>query len=98
MERESAERRFSASSKELLVRVDGSRKRLTIVRPRSAGTFLMARLLTSENERAVSRIWVMSSAVRLVVSIRCLTDSMCWAPPVLYSVGLVQISTALVSS
>ena len=36
MEMESAERRFSASSKELLVRVEGSRNRFTMVRPRSA--------------------------------------------------------------
>ena len=57
MERESAERRFSASSKEDFVRVEGSRNRFTIVRPRRAGTFLMARLLTSSNARAVSRIW-----------------------------------------
>ena len=57
MERLSADRRFSASSKELLVRVEGSRNRFTMVRPRRAGTFLMARLLTSSNARAVSRIW-----------------------------------------
>ena len=65
MESESAERRFSASSKELLVRVEGSRNRFTMVRPRRAGTFLMARLFTDSNDAAVSRIWVMSSAVRL---------------------------------
>ena len=75
MLRESAESRFSASSKEERVRVEGSRKRFTMVRPRSAGTFLMARLFTSAKERPVSRICVMSSAVRLVVSRRCLTES-----------------------
>ena len=66
MEMLSAESLFSASSKELLVRVEGSRKRLTMVRPRRAGTFLMTRaLLTDSKAAAVSRIWVMSSAVRL---------------------------------
>ncbi len=39
----SAERRFAASSKDELVRVLGSRKRLTMVLPRRAGTFLMSR-------------------------------------------------------
>ena len=73
--RESAERRFSASSKELRVRVEGSRKRFTMVRPRRAGTFLMERLLTSAKERAVSKIWVISSAVSDVVSIRLRTES-----------------------
>jgi hypothetical protein len=76
MERESAERRFSASSKELLVRVEGSRNRFTMVLPRRAGTFLMpGRLLIASNEAAVSRICVMSSAVRLYVSMRFLTES-----------------------
>ena len=39
----SAERRFSANSKELRVRVDGSLNILTIVLPFSVGTFLIAR-------------------------------------------------------
>src|SRR5437016_278768 len=37
----SAERRFSANSNEIRVRVEASKNRLTIVLPRSAGTFLM---------------------------------------------------------
>ena len=45
----SAERRFSASSKELRVRVEGSLNILTMVLPLSVGTFLIARSLTSEN-------------------------------------------------
>jgi hypothetical protein len=36
----SADKRLAAISKEVLVRVDGSKKRLMTVRPRSAGTFL----------------------------------------------------------
>src|SRR2546426_5732158 len=39
----SAERRFSANSNEIRVRVDASKNRLTMVLPRSAGTFLMGR-------------------------------------------------------
>src|SRR4249920_1704543 len=52
----SAERRFSANSNEMRVRVEASKKRLTIVLPRSAGTFLIGRSLTSLNGSAVSRI------------------------------------------
>ena len=71
----SAESLFSASSKELLVRVEGSKNKLTMVRPRNAGTFLIERLLTSSNEAAVSKICEISSAVKLLVSIKCLTDN-----------------------
>src|SRR2546425_589084 len=56
----SAESRFSANSKEMRVRVDASKNRLTMVLPRSAGTFLMGRSDTSLNGSAVSRtrrIW-----------------------------------------
>ncbi len=42
----SQERRFSASSKEERVRVEGSLNMLTTVKPLSVGTFLMARSLT----------------------------------------------------
>ena len=52
----SAERRFSANSNEMRVRVEASKKRLTIVEPRSAGTFLIARSLISLNGSAVSRM------------------------------------------
>ena len=99
MEILSAERRFSASSKELLVRVDGSRKRFTMVRPRSAGTFLMVRaLFTASRARAVSRICVMSSAVRLYVSMRCLTESIYFSPPSPMAADTSQISTESRSS
>jgi len=52
----SALSRFSANSNEMRVRVETSKKRLTMVFPRSAGTFLMGRSLTSLNGSAVSRI------------------------------------------
>ncbi len=52
----SAESRFSANSNETRVRVDGSKNRLTMVAPRSVGTFLMARSLISLNGSAVSRM------------------------------------------
>ena len=58
----SAERRLAASSKDVRVRVEFSKKRFTTVFPRSAGTFLMGRCTTSLKERAVSRISKISSA------------------------------------
>ena len=39
----SAESHFSAVSKEKRVRVEASKNRLTTMRPRSAGTFLISR-------------------------------------------------------
>jgi hypothetical protein len=55
----SADSRFSANSKEMRVRVDASKNRLTIVCPRSAGTFLIGRSLISLNGSAVSRMsWI----------------------------------------
>src|SRR3954462_10182953 len=59
----SAESRFSANSNEIRVRVDGSKNRLTMVLPRSAGTFLMARSLTSLKGSAVSRMSSICSAL-----------------------------------
>ena len=64
----SALRRFSANSKEIRVRVEGSRKRLTMVFPRRTGTFLMRRSLISLNGSAVSRIPSICSQVS------------CWSP------------------
>src|SRR5438128_11991935 len=60
----SAESRFSANSKEMRVRVEASKNRLTMVLPRSAGTFLMGRSDTSLNGSAVSRIRRIWSAER----------------------------------
>ena len=50
----SADKRLAAISKEVLVRVEGSKKRLITVRPWSAGTFLIWRWETSRNVSAVS--------------------------------------------
>src|SRR4051794_11912413 len=52
----SALSRFSANSNEIRVRVEASKNRLTMVLPRSAGTFLIGRSLTSLNGSAVSRM------------------------------------------
>src|SRR6185295_13774358 len=60
----SALNRFSANSNEMRVRVDASKNRLTMVLPRSAGTFLMGRSLTSLNGSAVSRMSRIWSALR----------------------------------
>ena len=49
----SAERRLAAISKAMRVRVLGSRKRLTIVLPRMAGTFLTLRFRIFLNPAAV---------------------------------------------
>src|SRR4029077_7164201 len=61
----SAERRFSANSNEIRVRVDASKNRLTMVLPRSAGTFLIGRSETSLNGSAVS------STSRICSDVRC---------------------------
>jgi hypothetical protein len=59
----SADRRFSANSNEMRVRVEASKKRLTIVAPRSVGTFLIARSEISLNGSATSRMVVICSRV-----------------------------------
>ena len=68
----SAERRFSANSKEMRVRVEASKNRLTMVLPRSAGTFLMGRSDTSLNGSAVSRISLICSGDRVSSPMRSL--------------------------
>ena len=62
----SADSRFSANSKEMRVRVDASKNRLTIVVPRSAGTFLIVRSLISLNGSAVSRMSRICSRAQLL--------------------------------
>ena len=71
----SALRRFSAISNEVRVRVLGSKKRLTTVLPRSAGTFLMGRVAISCMTSAVSRTRVISSGVRSEMPSRSLDRS-----------------------
>ena len=68
----SADSRLAASSKLIRVRVEFSRKKLTTVRPRSAGTFLITRVPTSRKDSAVSRIRMTSSPVRSCIESRCL--------------------------
>ena len=60
----SAERRFSANSKDTRVRVEGSKNRFTMVLPRSTGTFLISRLEISLNGSAVLRMLRICSALR----------------------------------
>ena len=55
----SAESRLAAASKEMRVRVESSKKRLTTVRPRRAGSFLIGR---SASERISSAVRSTSSA------------------------------------
>ena len=66
----SADNRLAASSKLMRVRVEFSRKKLTTVRPRSAGTFLITRDPTSRKDSAVSRILTTSSAVTSCIESR----------------------------
>src|ERR1700752_2791029 len=56
----SADNRFAAISKEVRVRVEGSKNKLMMVRPLSAGTFLISRLEISLKFSAVSSKWVIS--------------------------------------
>ena len=62
--RESADSHFSAVSNEKRVRVDASKKRLTIIRPRRAGTFLIGRSAIDRMDSAVSRRRTISSGER----------------------------------
>src|SRR5918993_4741778 len=73
--RVSALSRFSAISKDVRVRVLGSKNRLTTVRPRRVGTFLMARLPTSFMASAVSRINTISSGLRSAMASTFLCES-----------------------
>ena len=54
------------------VRVAGSTKKLTIVLPRKAGTFLILRVPTFLNAAAVSSTVMISAAVSDSMSSRCL--------------------------
>src|SRR5213075_994752 len=67
----SADKRFAAISNEVRVRVDGSKKRLITVRPRSAGTFLISRFEMSRNVSAVSSRWMICSGDNSRMPSRC---------------------------
>src|SRR4029079_11917271 len=69
--RVSALSRFSATSNDVRVRVLGSKKRFTTVRPRSVGTFLIGRCAISCIASAVSRMSTISSGVRSAMPSRC---------------------------
>ncbi len=69
----SAESRFAAASKEIRVRVESSKNRLTTVRPRSAGSFFTSRSPTAAISSAVSRMRTALSQLRSWVDSRCLT-------------------------
>ena len=60
----SADKRFAAISKLVRVRVEASRNRLITVRPRSVGTFLIGRSLSSRTVSARSRTCVSEAAER----------------------------------
>ena len=52
----SADKRLAADSKEILVRVESSKKRFTTVRPRSVGSFFIGPSEIFDNSLAVLRI------------------------------------------
>ena len=68
---ESAERRFSATSNDERVRVEGSTKKFTTVLPRSVGTFLISRVEISAKFSAASRIAVISHGSSASMPRRC---------------------------
>src|SRR5688500_357133 len=61
----SADSRFAASSNDVRVRVEFSKKRFITVLPRRVGTFLISRVLISRKFSAVSKIPLISASVRL---------------------------------
>ena len=67
----SAESLFAAASKEIRVRVESSAKRLTIVRPRSVGSFFIGVSLTLANSAAVSNIFIASMRLMSAIDSRC---------------------------
>src|SRR5687767_9049148 len=68
----SADRRLPAISKDVRVRVEDSKKKLITVLPRRVGTFLIERVEISRKFSAVSRMPVISAAVRLRMPSRSL--------------------------
>ena len=60
----SADSRLAAASKEMRVRVESSKKRLTTVRPRSAGSFLIGRSASERISSAVRRTSSASARLR----------------------------------
>src|SRR5579859_2487557 len=79
----SADRRLAAISNVVRVRVEGSKKRLNTLLPRSRGTFFTSRSVTPTNEAAVSRM--PTSTARGKPSI----DSRWRSSPLAFSCGLL---------
>src|SRR5688572_8626956 len=71
----SADKRFSASSKEILVLVEFSKKRFTITTSRNEGTFFTGRCNTSLNCSAVCKIREISEDSRSLMPSKCRVDS-----------------------
>ncbi len=67
----SAESRLAAVSNEIRVRVESSKNRLTTVRPRSVGSFLISRDCVAAIWAAVSRMRIASARERSAVDSRC---------------------------
>ena len=67
----SALSRLAAASNEIRVRVESSKNRLTTVRPRSAGSFLIGRSASERISAAVARTSSASSRVRSAAVSRC---------------------------
>src|SRR4029079_19055676 len=78
----SAESRLAAISKVVRVRVEGSKKRLNTLLPRSSGTFFTSRSVTPANDSAVSRICLRISCGSPSI------DSRCCSSPLALSCGL----------
>ena len=69
----SAESRLAAASKEILVRVESSANKLTMVRPRSVGSFFIGPSEIRASSVAVSRINIASSRDRSLMLSKCFT-------------------------
>src|SRR5262245_16886335 len=78
----SADRRLAAISKVVRVRVEGSKKRLNTLLPRSSGTFFTSRSVTPAKDSAVSRI------CRRISRGSPSIESRCCSSPFAFSCGL----------
>src|SRR4029079_16207038 len=81
----SAESRYAAISKVVRVRVEGSKKRLNTLLPRSSGTFFTSRSVTPANDSAVSRICTRISRGSPSMESRCVSS------PLALSCGLFTL-------
>ena len=69
----SAESLLAAASKEILVRVESSANRLTMVRPRRVGSFFIGPSEIRASSAAVSRIKIASPRERSLMLSKCFT-------------------------